>query len=65
MARKEHGNPALRTLIKERGIKDLQGVHDLIKELTGTLIQKIPEGELENKLGYKVGISIHWELRGH
>jgi putative transposase len=52
MARKEHGNPALRALIKERGIKDLQGVHDLVKELTGTLIQEILEGELESELGY-------------
>lgn len=52
MAKKEHGNPALRALIKERGIKDLQGVHDLVKELTGTLIQEILEGELESELGY-------------
>jgi len=27
MARKEHGNPLLKQLIKERGIKDLQGIH--------------------------------------
>ena len=58
MARKEHGNPALRALIKERGIKDLQGIHDLIKELTGSLIQEMLEGELENELGYS-----KWDYR--
>lgn len=58
MARKEHGNPALRALIKERGIKDLQGVHDLVKELTGSLIQEMLEGELENELGYS-----KWDYR--
>lgn len=58
MARKEHGNPALRSLIKERGIKDLQGVHDLVKELTGTLIEELLEGELENELGYS-----KWDYR--
>ena len=58
MARKEHGNPALRELIKERGIKDLQGVHDLVKEMTGTLIQEMLEGELESELGYS-----KWDYR--
>lgn len=58
MTKKEHGNPALRALIKERGIKDLQGVHDLVKELTGTLIQEMLEGELENELGYS-----KWDYR--
>jgi hypothetical protein len=37
MARKEHGNPLLRQLIKDRGIKDLKDIHNLVKELTGTL----------------------------
>lgn len=58
MTKKEHGNPALRALIKERGIKDLHGVHDLVKELTGTLIQEMLEGELENELGYS-----KWDYR--
>lgn len=58
MARKEHGNPALRALIKERGIKDLQGIHDLVKEMTGSLIQEMLEGELENDLGYS-----KWDYR--
>lgn len=58
MARKEHGNPALRALIKERGIKDLQGINDLVKELTGSLIQEMLEGELENELGYS-----KWDYR--
>jgi putative transposase len=52
MARKEHGNPLLRSLINERGIKDLQGIHELVKELTGSLIQEMLEAELENDLGY-------------
>lgn len=52
MAKKEYGNPALRALIKERGIKDLQGINELVKELTGSLIQEMLEAELENKLGY-------------
>lgn len=58
MARKEHGNPALRALIKERGIKDLQGIHDFVKEMTGSLIQEMLEGELENDLGYS-----KWDYR--
>lgn len=52
MVKQKIESPALRALIKERGIKDLQGVHDIIKELTGSLIQEILEGELENELGY-------------
>lgn len=58
MARKVHGNPALRELIKERGIKNLQDIHDLVKELTGSLIQEMLEGELENELGYS-----KWDYR--
>jgi transposase-like protein len=56
--RKEHGNPAIRDFIKERGIKDLQGVHSAVKELTADLIQGILEGELENELGYS-----KWDYR--
>ncbi len=58
MARKEHGNPLLKQLIKERGIKDLQGIHELVKELTGSLIQEMLEAELENDLGYS-----KWDYR--
>ncbi len=58
MARKEHGNPLLRELIKERGIKDLQGIHNLVKELTGSLIQEMLEAELQNELGYS-----KWDYR--
>jgi putative transposase len=58
MARKEHGNPILRQLIKERGIKDLKDIHNLVKELTGTLIQEMLEAELENELGYS-----KWDYR--
>ena len=58
MARKERGNQAIRELIKERNIKDLHGVHDLVKELTGTLIQEMLEGELESELGYS-----KWDYR--
>lgn len=42
----------LRKLIEERGIKDLAGVHDLVKELTSGLIQEIMDAELEEELGY-------------
>jgi putative transposase len=52
MAKPTRESSAIRALIKERGIKDLQGVHDIVKELTGSLIQEILEGELENELGY-------------
>ena len=43
---------ALRKLIDERGIKDLNGVQDLVKELTAGLIQEIMESELDEELGY-------------
>ena len=39
-------------LIDERGIKDLGGVHTLVKELTSGLIQEIMDAELEDELGY-------------
>ena len=42
----------LRKLIEERGIKELAGVHDLVKELTSGLIQEIMDAELEEELGY-------------
>lgn len=58
MTKKDHGNPVLRALIKERGIKDLKGIQDLVKELTGSLIQEMLEGELENELGYS-----KWDYR--
>lgn len=58
MARKERGNPTLRALIKERGIKDLKGIQDLVKELTGSLIEEMLDGELESQLGYS-----KWDYR--
>ena len=39
-------------LIDERGIKDLAGVQDLVKELASGLIQEIMDAELEAELGY-------------
>ena len=42
----------LRQLIDERGIKDLSGVEDLVKELTADLIQECMDAELEEELGY-------------
>lgn len=42
----------LRKLIDERGVKDLAGVQDLVKELTSGLIQEIMDAELEDELGY-------------
>ncbi len=50
MAKREKS--ALRQLIDERGIKDLQGVQDLVKELTSGLIQECMDAELEEELGY-------------
>lgn len=43
---------ALGKLIEERGIKDLNGVQDLVKELTAGLIQEIMDAELNDELGY-------------
>lgn len=42
----------LRKLIDERGVRGLEGVHALVKELTGSLIQEIMDAELEDELGY-------------
>lgn len=42
----------MRQLIEERGIKDLQGVSNLVKELTSGLIQEVMDAELEDELGY-------------
>jgi transposase-like protein len=42
----------LRQLLDERGIKDMQGIHDLVKELTADLIQEILDAELDEELGY-------------
>ena len=50
MARKEKS--ILRQMIDERGIKDVKGVQDLVKELTSGLIQEIMDTELEDELGY-------------
>lgn len=50
MAKKEKSK--LRQLIDERGIKDIAGVQELVKELTAGLIQEIMDGELEQELGY-------------
>lgn len=41
-----------RQLLDERGIKDLAGVQDLVKELTASFIQEAMDAELEEKLGY-------------
>jgi putative transposase len=50
MAKKEKS--LLRQLIDERGIKDIAGVQDLVKELTSGLIQEVMDAELEDELGY-------------
>lgn len=42
----------MRQLIEERGIKDMDGVHALVKELTAGLIQECMDAELEEELGY-------------
>lgn len=43
---------AFRKLIDERGIRDLDGVQALVKELTSGLIQEIMDAELEDEVGY-------------
>lgn len=43
---------ALRKLIDERGVRDLDGIQSLVRELTGSLIQEMMDAELENELGY-------------
>lgn len=50
MAKREKS--LMRQLIEERGIKDVSGVQDLIKELTANLIQECMDAELEDELGY-------------
>lgn len=50
MAKKEKS--LLRQLIDERGIKDIGGVQELVKELTAGLIQECMDAELEDELGY-------------
>ena len=50
MAKKEKS--LMRQLIKERGIRDMDGVHALVKELTAGLIQECMDAELEEELGY-------------
>jgi transposase-like protein len=42
----------MRQLIEERGIKDVAGVQELVKELTAGLIQECMDAELEEDLGY-------------
>ena len=41
-----------RQLLEERGVKDLAGVHALVKELTSDFIQEAMDAELEEELGY-------------
>jgi transposase-like protein len=41
-----------RQLLEERGVKDLTGVHALVKELTSDFIQEAMDAELEEELGY-------------
>lgn len=50
MAKREKS--ILRQSIEERGIKDIAGVQDLVKELTAGLIQEAMDAELEEALGY-------------
>lgn len=50
MAKKEKS--LMRQLIEERGIRDMDGVHVLVKELTAGLIQECMDAELEEELGY-------------
>lgn len=42
----------MRQLIEDRGIKNVAGVQELVKELTANLIQECMDAELEDELGY-------------
>ena len=50
MAKREKS--LMRQLIEERGIKDIDGVQALVKELTAGLIQEAMDAELDEELGY-------------
>ena len=53
MSRRNKKEPSLtRQLLQERGIKDLQGIQDLVKELTKDFIQDALDAELDEALGY-------------
>lgn len=52
MRSKKRGLDVLGQLLKERGVKDMQGIQDLVKELTADLIQQVLDAELEEALGY-------------
>lgn len=49
---KKRGLDVLGQLLKERGVKDMRGIQDLVKELTSDLIQQVLDAELEEALGY-------------
>jgi len=42
----------LRQLINERGVRDMKGIEDLVKELTKDFIQETLDAELNEALGY-------------
>ena len=52
MARKERGNPKLRTMMEEFGVKTMEDVHAFVKMLTADTIQAALDAELEGELGY-------------
>jgi len=52
MARKERGNPKLRAMMEEFGVKTMDDVHAFVKMLTADTIQAALDAELEGELGY-------------
>lgn len=52
MSRKKRGNPKLRAMMEEFGVKSLEDVHAFVKMLTAETIQTALDAELENELGY-------------
>lgn len=52
MARKERGNPKLRAMMEEFGVKTMDDVHAFVKMLTAETIQTALDAELEGELGY-------------
>lgn len=52
MARKARGNPKLRAMMEEFGVKTMEDVHAFVKMLTADTIQAALDAELEGELGY-------------
>ena len=45
---------SIREFLKENGIRDLVGLQQVIKQMTGVLIEEILEAERDEFLGYQI-----------